>query len=264
MDSSCEICKGALVKFTEPIVIESTGYIYTPATWRCLACGLVQVRFASQVGAEAWRGYYERDGDYHRECVLAGFDSFDARLAHDLRLARIRVENLSRFLSRGNLLDVGTSNGALPTVACELGFAAFGIEPDEWVVQEARAHGAHVMPGIFEDYVKCLPDASMDVVTFIDSFEHLLHPAPVLEQTHRVLGRGGLIVIEMPDADAPGFAEQGAEWKHFKPREHAYLYGKRHVEMLLKEHRFRLLDTIAPYPDRRVYYARRLGRWAWF
>ena len=251
MDSSCEICRGGLMKFSEAYGLE-------PATWRCLACGLVQVRFASAEEAEAWRGAYNAGGDYHRRRVLAGFKSFDERLAHDLRLARIRVENLSRFVARGNLLDVGTSNGALPAVACSMGFAAFGIEPDEWVVQEARARGAHVMPGIFEDYVKCLPDASMDVVTFIDSFEHMLHPAPVLEQTHRVLGRGGLLVIEMPDANAPGFAEQGAKWKHFKPREHAYLYGKRHVLALLKEHRFRLLDTIAPYPDRRVYYARRV------
>ena len=182
---SCEICKGALAQFTAP-------HDDAPGTFRCLQCGLVQLRFATDEEAETWRSHYQADGAYHRERVLAGFGSFDDRLKHDLRLARIRVENLRRFALEGNLLDVGTSNGALPSVACSYGFKAFGIEPDEWVVQEARARGAHCMPGFFEDYVKSLPDGMLHVVTFIDSFEHLLCPAEVLKQTHRVLTRRGL------------------------------------------------------------------------
>jgi len=264
----CEICKGALTAFTPPSPSPSPagggmGGGGAPGTFKCLKCGLVQVRFATREEEAAWRRSYQSNGAYHRERVLAGFKSFDDRLQHDLALARIRMENLNRFIHEGNLLDVGTSNGALPTVAATYGFHAFGIEPDEWVVAEARARGAQVMPGFFEDYVKSLPAGLLHVVTFFDSFEHLLRPGEVLDQTHRILWRrrfpayGGLLVLEMPDADCPAFAEQGAKWKHFKPLEHAYLYGKRHVLELLKQHRFRLLDTIVPYPDRRVYYARR-------
>ncbi len=253
--NSCELCKGVVARFSEP----SNG---TPGTFRCLNCGLVQLRFATIQEAQCWREAYDSDGNYHRMCVLEAFSSFQERLEHDLRLARIRMENLTRFVRKGNLLDVGTSNGALPTVAASYGFHAFGIEPDHWVVNRARWHGAQVMPGFFEDYVQSLATGMLHVVTFFDSFEHMLCPGEVLDQTNRVLRRRGLLVIEMPDADAPAFAEEGEHWKHFKPLEHAYLYGKRHVLTLLKAHGFRLLDTIVPFPDRRVYYARRLGRWA--
>ncbi len=248
---SCEICNERLEAFT------AGGPDGLPATWRCAKCGLVQLRFSDDEAA-AWRGYWREPGRYHKERVLAGFASFEARLAHDLELARIRMENIVRFLHGGWLLDVGASNGALVRMALEYGFDAVGVEPDPWVVMHARAAGCNRMfCKTFEEYTVAAPSDSFHVIVFNDSFEHLLDPHGALEECLRMLARWSLLVLEMPDADCPNFKRLGASWKHFKPREHAYLYGRRHIETLLRMHRLALIDTIMPYPDRRAYYARK-------
>lgn len=250
--SFCEICKSELSLFTP----EQDD---VPATHQCLACGLIQVRLNGQHAARVWRdNYSKRDGAYHRERVLADFGSFDARYQHDSTLARIRMENLTRFVKDGMLMDVGASNGAFVDMAAGYGFDAIGIEPDPWVVAEAwerQVKGMRVCS--FENYDSFGQKEMFDAITFIDSFEHLLEPHNVLMKARRLLKGSGVLMIEMPDADEPGFAEQGIGWRHFKPREHAYLYGKSHVLKLLELHYFDLIDSIVPYPDRRVYYARK-------
>lgn len=247
---SCKICNSELKRYTEAVD-------ETPATWCCQDCGLVQLSLTPEE-TEVWCSYYTDDGRYHRERVLAGFESFEARYEHDLQLARLRMENLMRVVSGGNLLDVGASNGAFVNMARQYGFCARGLEPDCWVVEEARQRGYAVgLTMTFEWFCVGALDATEDVICFIDSFEHLLDPHLTLKETARLLSDGGLLMIEMPDADAIGFEELGPKWKHFKPREHAYLYGLGHVLQLFNQHGFCLIDTIVPYPDRRVYYARR-------
>lgn len=248
---SCEICRRPV----EPYTQGGEGF---PPTYRCPVCGLVQVRFDTAEDADAWRGTYRADGEYHRTCVLAGFNSFEDRLKHDLRLARIRMENLTRFVKGGRLLDVGASNGAFVQMAWSYGFYAIGVEPDPWVVEEVTGRGnRHIRCQCFEKFAASKDADGYSAVTFLDSFEHLLSPREALEAVGRLLDSWGVLMIEMPDADAPGFRDQGPCWKHFKPREHAYLYGKSHVLKLLEMHRFSLIDSIVPYPDRRVYYARK-------
>jgi len=228
-----------------------------PATYRCSSCGLVQLRFDTEEERAAWEEPYQ-GGTYHRERVLAGFKSFKERWRHDLALAQIRIENLTRFARGGRLLDVGASNGALLVAARERGFFPVGIEPDPWAVARAGrlTPGAPMVCATFDEFARDAGRHAFEVVTFIDSLEHMTSPHGVLEAAARLLTPCGLLVIEMPDADAPGFLEQGARWKHFKPCEHAFLWGRRHMDVLLPRHGFRLMDTIMPYPDRRVYYAR--------
>lgn len=243
---ACGLCGASLVPYAPT----------EPASYACTSCGLVQLGFASREQGAAWEAVYGA-GHYHRERVLDGFDSFEKRLDHDLRLARLRLENLSRFVAGGRLLDVGTGNGALVKMARQYGFFPIGIDPDPWAVKKAK----ELMPQLpvqvatFDAFTLSVPDNSFEIVTFIDSFEHMLNPHSVMTQNRRILVPGGLLLVEMPDADCPAFAEQCIGWKHFKPAEHAYLWGRRHMECLLRMYGFSLIDTIVPYPDRRVYYA---------
>ena len=246
--TSCELCSGDLQLFTQ-------AKARTPATWRCGKCGLVQVRLNDEE-AEAWRHAY-RAGGYYRRRVLADHDTSIARHDHDLRIARVRLENMRRHINPGRLLDVGASSGAFVQAAAGYGFTAFGLEPDPDAFKAGRTlAGIRLLPLTFEEAAPFAGKRSFRAVTFHDSFEHLLNPHNVLAATHDLLYGTGLLVLEMPDADCPAFAEQGIGWRHFKPREHAYLYGRQHVESLLDDRRFELIDTIVPYPDRRTYYAR--------
>lgn len=246
--TSCELCDAKLEFYTE----REDG---TPATWICRKCYLVQVRL-DDAEAALWRTGY-RAGGYHERCVLAGFESFEARYEHDLRIARVRMENLIRHVRSGRLLDVGASNGAFVVMAKRYGFEAFGLEPDAGVVAQARElANVRVLPVSLEEAAPFARPRSFTVVTFHDSFEHLLEPHQALDAARGLLRTRGLLVLEMPDADCPAARLEGRDWKHCKPAEHAYLYGRSHVERLLARHHFDMIDTIVPYPDRRTYYAR--------
>ena len=241
----CALCGGML-----------SGYCRKDGvlTGRCRLCGLVQVAFQNAADRQGWRALYGEPGRYHKERVLDGFHSVEQRFQHDLRLARIRVVNLKRFCSKGSLLDVGCSNGALVSVAQSLGFQAEGLEMDPWTAEQARKLAG--CPIVCADFEHWESGKVYDVITLIDAFEHLLDPTSAMEKLRRLLTGRGLLVLEMPDADEPGFQEQGPHWKHFKPREHAFFYGNRHVRRLLRGNGFEVLDSFLPYPDRRTYYAR--------
>jgi len=241
----CELCKSECIVFTE----ESYDM---PATYKCRKCGLVQLRFDSAEDRHKWESYYIDNGRYHRERVLAGFLSYIDRFRHDRKLAIVRMENIVRFKQYGTLLDVGASNGALVAVANNYGFNAIGIEPDRWVVEKSPVK---LFCTTFQEWVSTCND-SYDVITFIDSFEHMTNPKSILADVKRILKPDGLLVVEMPDADAKdGFDAQGIYWRHFKPLEHAFLYGNQHMRKLLTDFDFAIIDSIVPYPDRRIYYA---------
>ncbi len=220
---------------------------------RCPHCDLVQVDFSDDAFRRSWQGLYRQDGRYHREHQVAGHASVVARYLHDRQLARLRVENLRRFAIAGRLFDVGCSNGALVKAATEAGFDAVGFDADAWVVELAgRLTGCAMRTGELLEF----QDGPFDVITAIDVFEHFPTPIEHLAKLGSLLTATGLLVIEMPDADEPGFQRLGTEWRHFKPREHAFYYGARHVRALFQREGWTLVDSYLPYPDRRTYYAR--------
>lgn len=242
---SCVLCGGRL----ETFCVKDGGPIF-----KCQACRLVQVVFPDQESRSEWLSLYQDRGRYHLEYQMAGHASFVHRYLHDRRLARIRMENLLRHRRRGRLLDVGCSNGALVKTAQEYGFDAEGIDADAWVVERARrVTGCRIEATALRDLV---PARKYDVVTVIDTLEHLLDPQESMLKIRSLLKASGLLVLEMPDASEPGFTRMGVDWKHLKPAEHAYYFGRQHIEQLLGSAGFRLIDSIVPYPDRRVYYCR--------
>jgi ubiquinone/menaquinone biosynthesis C-methylase UbiE len=99
-------------------------------------------------------------------------------------------------------LDVGAGLGKAMKAMLEAGFDAYGIEPSpnfrdrsiEWLnipgdkIQLASAEEAE------------FPENYFDFITFGAVFEHLYHPAFILEKTTRWLKPGGIIHIEVPNA----------------------------------------------------------------
>ncbi|MFO7958006.1 MAG: methyltransferase domain-containing protein [Candidatus Brocadiia bacterium] len=225
------------------------------ALWRCEQCGLVQLSFLDESARAEWERPYREGGRYHRERQMAGYASFIHRYLHDRSLARLRMENIIRYCRMGRLLDVGCSNGALVRAAQEYGFEAEGIDSDPWVAERAARMTGCGIEGC--PLVEFVSESKYDVVTLIDTLEHLIQPHESLHKVRSILQSGGLLVIEMPDADQPGFRRLELQWKHVKPGEHAYYFGHGHLEGLLADTGFRLVDTIVPYPDRRIYYARK-------
>jgi Methyltransferase domain len=127
------------------------------------------------------------------------------------RINRSRLDLVESFMpARAEILDVGCGMGEFLRLA-EREHTCYGWEPC-----------------INAKYSRLNGLAGLGAITFFDVFEHLENPVESLWQFRTRLGIDGVIVMVLPNVDAVPFGNHARlqAWKHFKPREHLFLYGK--------------------------------------
>ena len=120
------------------------------------------------------------------------------------RLQRLIGPHLGR--KRQESLDLGAGQGELVEALQRLGYGSVqGVELSASQVQQAKQHGCSVEPGDALEFLQAQPDASLDLVTCFDVFEHLPHPmcASWFEQIARVLRPGGRLIGHVPNGLSP-------------------------------------------------------------
>lgn len=176
------------------------------------------------------------------------------------RVMQERLQWVRRFVASGRLLEIGCADGAFLALAARAGFHAHGVEPDPTTSARARQHtGIHVFPGTLADAQ--YPAASFDVVVLFHVLEHLDSPRRALQEIHRVLRPGGVVVLETPNIASVWFRLFGRRWRQFIP-DHYYFFSPATLTRLLEENGFRVLALT--HPRRTVslrLLADRLRRW---
>jgi 2-polyprenyl-3-methyl-5-hydroxy-6-metoxy-1,4-benzoquinol methylase len=100
--------------------------------------------------------------------------------------------DLAPRAGRPRLLDIGTGLGGLLEEADKLGFDAQGIDLCEPLVRKARERGLRVECKPAEQLTN---ETQFDVVTILDTIEHVMQPLALLGAAHRVLKPGGELVV---------------------------------------------------------------------
>jgi 2-polyprenyl-3-methyl-5-hydroxy-6-metoxy-1,4-benzoquinol methylase len=146
---------------------------------------------------------------------------------------------------RGRLLDIGTGGGSFPHVASKRGWQAEGCEPNRWLCEWAREHyGLHVRPGtVFEQHY---PADAYDVVTLWDVLEHTPDPRREINEAHRLLREGGLLVVNYPDIGSWIARLMGSSWV-FLLDVHLYYFTRATVRALLENAGFELVRVQPHY-----------------
>ena len=126
----------------------------------------------------------------------------------DLARQRFHLEQIYRPGAR--VADLGGGIGLLSPACAVLGMTAWLVDDlrdpvnQRFPIEELGVHrraGVRVLPIPVAEFGRHFEDASLDVVSCIDSIEHWHHsPRPVLEQVARVLRPGGLFLLGGPNA----------------------------------------------------------------
>ena len=126
----------------------------------------------------------------------------------DLARQRFHLEQIYRPGAR--VADLGGGIGLLSPACAALGMTTWLVDDlrdavnQHFPIEELGVHrdaGVRVLAIPVAEFGKHFADASLDVVTCIDSIEHWHHsPRPVLEQVARVLRPGGLFLLAGPNA----------------------------------------------------------------
>lgn len=135
-----------------------------------------------------------------------------------LTAARCRLELLRQWVPPpATLLDVGCGAGSFVAQAQAFGYDAMGFDPCFDIGEFGRRLGRNIFTRGWRDVED---HAEENIITLHDVLEHLTEPQACLELLRRRLRPKGLIVVEMPEFQAPG------DWvRHIRPLQHVALYS---------------------------------------
>ena len=147
-------------------------------------------------------------------------------------------------LPPGKLLDIGCGNGERLARMRSIGWSVEGQDVDPKAVSFGRQkfnlkiHSEPLLSLV-------LPSESYDVIIMNHVIEHLLQPAAILKECHRLLRQGGRLVVVTPNADSFAHKYFGASWIGLDPPRHLHLFSLRTIEQLAALAGFRNLNTFS-------------------
>jgi 2-polyprenyl-3-methyl-5-hydroxy-6-metoxy-1,4-benzoquinol methylase len=193
--------------------LETTQYVLPEgALLRCSACGQLISQCTS---TDYWQSMQEFD-DPKGTLPVTGSEQ------RSFRRGKGFLKQISKLLNQSpgqvRLLDVGCSSGAFLNTAVNLGFLAEGIEPAPKAAAAALASGLNVRQGFLQE--AGYADGKFDAVTLIEVIEHLSQPLELLEEIHRILRPGGVLLIGTGNAASWSMAAMGSRWEYLSISKH--------------------------------------------
>jgi hypothetical protein len=110
----------------------------------------------------------------------------------------------------------------------------------------------HVIRAFLDDAI--LPQATFNVVTAFDVFEHLQCPAEAVSRIHSALAQGGMLIIETGNSQSSLARWLRAGWYYFRYIEHFQAFSPRALTHLLENNGFRMRSVARTFHDSPSFY----------
>lgn len=151
------------------------------------------------------------------------YAAFEDRFRGERSLVRARAEPYVELVKEAGagsaeapVLDVGCGRGEWLELLRDNGLAASGIDLNRVFIEACRGRGLSVVEADAIDAMSQLAEASVGALTSMHLVEHLEFETLVafLDQAHRVLRPGGLILLETPNPENLSVA---SHWFYMDP-----------------------------------------------
>lgn len=146
------------------------------------------------------------------------------------RIAGIRLES--------GILDVGSGTGGLLHEMAAFGFTNLtGIDP-QIDADLVSADGVRIFKRDLASET-----GAYALVMFHHSLEHLPDPGATLALAHRVLRRGGCVLVRVPMKDSLAWERYGVDWVQLDAPRHLYLFTEKSFRHLAQRAGFRIAHS---------------------
>ncbi|MEW6556422.1 MAG: class I SAM-dependent methyltransferase [Elusimicrobiota bacterium] len=192
---------------------------------RCKRCGLVYTtpRFPNNQIIQAYKSMDDRD--YVSEQESRNIN------------AQFSLHTIKKYKKQGTLLDIGSACGFFLNSA-KKDFEVSGVELSHWATEfTRRTWGINVFEGTLEELQ--LKPSSVDVVSMIDTLEHLTDPQSTVAEVYKILKLNGLFYLVVPDIDGLAAKILRGYWWGLRPA-HLYYFSKNSLTQLLKKNGFKI------------------------
>lgn len=154
------------------------------------------------------------------------------------RLSRLRDGQGKRDTQPAGLLDIGAAGGIFLDMARRNGYHIEGIEPSEFLVNEAdERYGIKLFKGTVEEYQT---DKKFSVITLLDIVEHLVNPDDFMNKVDRLIQENGILVVVTPDVGSLAARLAGKRWWHYRVA-HINFFNIRSLRYLLEKHGYKII-----------------------
>lgn len=243
--TSCPLCcSGEIILFkkgtvdphgisTEDFRITDSRYGSLWTFYKCKGCGFVFFNpYIPETDIVAFYSQLE-DREYSSEAEgrTKNFTTILERVK--------RVQGKDNNAPGGNtLLDIGAASGIFMDLARQKGYDVTGIEPSEFLVEEAgKRYGLDLFNGTLEDYLRDGKTGRFSVVTLLDIIEHLVEPDAFITLVSQLLEEDGILVIVTPDIGSLAARLMGKRWWHYRIA-HINFFNRKSLRHLLSKHGF--------------------------
>jgi len=226
----CHLCGAqSKPKHAPPIAIGNEVFHNHCGLARCSKC---KVRFVDPRPS---------DGELSTFYNTDGYDCHNPMFSSD---PEIRLEIIERFVSPGSLCDFGAGAGRLLESARARGWTVCGVEPGR-SRKQLESQGFNVQ----DDITKIEP---VDAISMIHVLEHCPSPVDVLATFREKLRPGGILYIEVPNADSlrARLADSFLKplWTHAPERYlafpiHLFYFNTFSLTRLLESSGYRIVET---------------------
>jgi 2-polyprenyl-3-methyl-5-hydroxy-6-metoxy-1,4-benzoquinol methylase len=187
--------------------------------------------------------YYENDDyDPHRSQKVSHFDSIYRWVQE--KAFKWKYRNITKFITQGNLLDIGGGSGAFCSYFKSKGWAVS--------LQDSSDKARGIASGInisTHKSISNINDETFDLITMWHSLEHI-HDIELLFSTINTLtAKDSILVIAVPNINAPErkfFKECWAPWD--APR-HLYHFSYGQLNNLLAKHGWKIENVKTMFQD---------------
>lgn len=151
---------------------------------------------------------------------------------------------------RIKLLDIGSNIGILVKLAEENGWQGIGIDLDKKAVNVGRRHlGIDLRRVSLEN--AHFGSQEFDVVVLSHIFEHVVKPYEFLEEVKRILKKGGLLIIQLPNIEGLPVKLQKIRrevWYGYWPTQHIWHFTPKTIRRFLEDEGFKILELHTRQP----------------
>jgi SAM-dependent methyltransferase len=164
------------------------------------------------------------------------------------KLDRCQRMQKNKGLNKPRILDVGCGSGDFVSVARELGYDAYGIDP------HLPSHCQK--PYLERKRLDEIGTASFDIVVLLNVAEHLVRPRDFFREVYRVLVHDGIVLLTCPYGNSLARHFYRNNWNHLVLDEHLLFWTPKSLSEMLRQigfkgnNNFRIAGT--PFPWGRV------------
>lgn len=229
-----------------------------------LKCNKCMIYFTdSKMERDELERYYDRlETAFNGAGGKKLLDDYKSRKDHywDSLGYKVRLKEIfSRKKDLTSLLDVGCGAGFFIDYVKSTGIMVYGVELSEWGYRSASTElKLKVLKKSLSD-IETQEIPPVDVITMYDVLEHSPNPVAELANAYKLLKRGGLLIINLPNINSLISQLTRKYWNKLIPPNHLYHFDPRTLRNIVNNAEFEVLSISTNRGDSSEFAAESLG-----